>query len=77
MRFQVGKKAVIRCWDEGLVGLKAGSKAVLICPPHYAYGDREMGPIPANSALIFYIEVVSIEPQEAEPVKTEELKTES
>ena len=58
---------MIRCWDEGLVGLKTGAKAKFICPPHYGYGDRGMGPIPAGSALLFDIEVVSIEPQEEKP----------
>lgn len=45
LKFQVGKKRVIRCWDEGLVGLRVGDKADLVCPPHYAYGDRAMGKI--------------------------------
>ena len=70
MRLQIGKKSVIRCWDEGLVGLRAGSKATLVCPPSHAYGDREMGKIPPNSALIFNVEIISIEPyQAAEPAK--------
>lgn len=43
------------------MGLKKGSKADLVCPPDYAYGNRAMGAaIPANSTLLFSIEVVEI-----------------
>ena len=54
---------MIKCWDEGFIGLSKGAKADLICPPDYAYGNRAMGSkIPANSPLLFSIEVVDIEP---------------
>ena len=34
----------------------------VICriPPQYGYGGRQVGPIPPNSNLIFYIELVSL-----------------
>jgi len=61
--FTVGTGQVIACWDEGFTGLSKGTKADLICPPDYAYGNRAMGSIiPANSPLLFSIEVVDIEP---------------
>ena len=61
--FSVGNGQVIKCWDEGFIGLSKGAKADLICPPDYAYGNRAMGSkIPANSPLFFSIEVVDIEP---------------
>ena len=80
----MGAGQVIKCWDEGFVGLAKGAKADLICPPDYAYGKRAMGPIPANSPLKLSIEVVEIEPakkpeankdtgtQQKEEPKTEE-----
>jgi len=40
LQFTVGKKSVIRCWDEGIIGLKEGEKADLVCPSDYAYGSR-------------------------------------
>jgi FKBP-type peptidyl-prolyl cis-trans isomerase len=59
--FQVGAGRVIKCWDQGFVGLKEGTKARLTCPPDYAYGNRAMGgKIPANSTLIFEIEVLAL-----------------
>ena len=62
LEFQVGAGQVIKGWDEGFVGLKVGSKATLTCPPDYAYGNQSVGGglIPANSTLIFEVEVVGI-----------------
>ena len=62
LSFVVGAGRVIRAWDEAFVGLKVGCKARIITPPEFAYGDREIGNglIPANSTLIFDIEVVGV-----------------
>ena len=79
MPFVVGKGSVIKCWDQGFIGLATGAKADLICPPDYAYGNRAMGStIPANSPLLFSIEVVKIEPaaKKEEPKKEEPKKAE-
>ncbi len=53
---------VIPCWTEGLQKMKVGGKAKLTCPSAIAYGSREMGGglIPANSTLVFEVELVSI-----------------
>lgn len=41
--------------------LKKGEKAILTCPPEMAYGAREIpGVIPANSTLIFEVELIDI-----------------
>jgi FKBP-type peptidyl-prolyl cis-trans isomerase FkpA len=54
--------AVIKCWTLGLQEMKVGGKARLTCPPGVAYGDREMGKgvIPANSTLIFEIDLLDV-----------------
>jgi len=52
---------VIKCWTEGVQKMKVGGKAKLICPPEIAYGNRAMGgTIPANSTLVFEIELLDI-----------------
>jgi FKBP-type peptidyl-prolyl cis-trans isomerase len=56
--FPVGVGQVIKGWDEGVVQLKEGSVAVFFVPSTLGYGDKESGPIPANSDLIFYIEIL-------------------
>lgn len=68
--FKVGGGQVIKGWDEGLALLKVGDKAVFTIPPSIGYGERAMGPIPANATLIFDIEVLGV----AEPVKPYDVK---
>lgn len=58
----LGSGQVIRGWDEGLVGMCEGEKRTLTIQPEYAYGSRNMGPIPANSVLVFETEMVKITP---------------
>ena len=47
--------------------MKAGSKWELVCPPEIAYGGRAMGSdIPANSVLVFTMEMLSCQGVSAE-----------
>lgn len=60
--FKLGEGRVIRGWDEGIVGMQVGEKRRLEISPEYAYGDRAIGDIiPANSTLIFEVELLAIE----------------
>jgi len=58
--FEVGKGSVIKGWDEGLTMMSKGGKAILIIPSSIAYGEQEMGGIPAYSTLVFDLEVVDV-----------------
>lgn len=59
--FVVGRGNVIRGWDVGVLGMKAGGKRRLICPPNMAYGKKGSPPaIPPNSTLVFDIEVRNV-----------------
>ena len=60
IEFMLGARQIIQGWEEGIQLLNVGSKAKLIIPPHLAYGERDRGPIPANSTLIFDVELVEI-----------------
>jgi FKBP-type peptidyl-prolyl cis-trans isomerase len=57
---EVGKGNVIKGWDEGLLHMSKGGKAILIVPSSIAYGEHEMGSIPAYSTLVFDLEVVDV-----------------
>jgi peptidylprolyl isomerase len=60
IKFTLGKGQVIKGWDEGIALLHVGEKAKFVIPAELAYGDRQVGPIPANSKLIFDVELISI-----------------
>jgi len=61
-RFRLGQGSVISGWDQGFALLKEGSKARLIIPAKLGYGSRAMGSIPANSMLIFDVQLIEIQP---------------
>lgn len=57
----IGVGAVIRGWDEGLIGMKVGGKRRLIIPPALGYGSSGQGSIPPNAILVFDVQLVSVE----------------
>ncbi len=61
IKFTVGIGQVIRGWDEGLLGMRVGGKRVITIAPDYAYGSQAVGTIPANSTLIFEVELLDAE----------------
>lgn len=59
--FVLGQGYVIEGWDIGMIGMKVGEKRKLTIPANMGYGMNKVGSIPANSVLIFEVELVSIQ----------------
>lgn len=61
--FKLGAGEVIRGWDEGVAKMSLGEKSMLTLTPDYAYGNEDVGGglIPANSTLVFEVELLSFQ----------------
>ncbi len=55
LAFKVGDGQVIRGWDLGVRGMKTGGTRQLVVPSRFAYGNREVGKVPANSVMVFVV----------------------
>ncbi len=55
---QVGTGQLIKGWDQGLVGQTVGSRVELVVPPSLGYGDKAQASVPANSTLVFVIDIL-------------------
>ena len=60
--FVIGTGAVVKGFDQGVVGMKVGGQRRLIIPPDLAYGNTSPDPkIPANATLVFDITLTSVQ----------------
>ncbi|MDB6169921.1 MAG: alkyl hydroperoxide reductase/Thiol specific antioxidant/Mal allergen [Verrucomicrobia bacterium] len=58
--FSLGKRQVIKGWDEAFPHLHVGDRATLVIPPALAYGDKLRGKIPPGSTLTFDVELIGL-----------------
>jgi FKBP-type peptidyl-prolyl cis-trans isomerase len=55
-----GLDQVIAGWKEGLPGMKVGGTRRLLIPASLAYGSQSNAKIPANSDLVFNVQLIKI-----------------
>jgi FKBP-type peptidyl-prolyl cis-trans isomerase len=59
--FEIGAGRVIQGWDQGLLGIKVGSKVILSIPSEMGYGAYGSPPaIPGGAGLVFEVEVLEV-----------------
>ena len=60
--FTLGAGQVIKGWDLGVVGMKAGEKRKLTIPPELGYGSNAVpgSIIGANATLVFEVDLLTI-----------------
>lgn len=58
--FPLGAGRVIKGWDEGIAYLSVGDSATLIIPAELGYGAADRPTIPANSTLIFDVQLMNV-----------------
>ncbi len=59
--FGIGVGSLIPAWDKAIPGLKQGSRVLIIAPPSEGYGDADQPGIPANSTLVFVVDVLGVD----------------
>ena len=62
IEFQAGMGKMLPGWEEMVMDMHIGEKRLAIIPPELAYGDQAVGNgvIPANSFLVFEMELIGI-----------------
>ncbi|WP_219419473.1 FKBP-type peptidyl-prolyl cis-trans isomerase [Pseudonocardia nigra] len=51
---------VVPGFAQGIEGMQVGGRRVIVIPPELGYGDRDQGPIPGGSTLVFVVDLVGI-----------------
>jgi len=59
--FVLGAGRVIAGWDQGVPGMKVGGRRELVIPPSLGYGSSAQPGIPANSTLVFDIDLLGVQ----------------
>ena len=59
--FTLGAQGIIPGFQIGINGMKVGGERLILIPASLGYGAQVVGPIPANSSLVFDVKLVKVE----------------
>lgn len=61
--FPLGIGGLVKGWDEGLVGVKAGSRVLIIAPPAFGYGAQgnPKAGIKGTDTLAFVVDILGVD----------------
>ena len=57
---QFSLEQVVTGFQGGIVGMKVGGRREIVIPPSLGYGSQANGPIPANSTLVFVVDLLTV-----------------
>ena len=58
---RLARDPIIPGWRLGIPGMRVGGSRILVIPPALGYDWREVGAIPANSTLLFRVQLLKVE----------------
>lgn len=70
LSFVYGLKRVLPGLEKGLAGMRVGGRRTVVVPPNLAYDGLKYprpADVPANTALVFDVELIDVVPQSAPP----------
>jgi FKBP-type peptidyl-prolyl cis-trans isomerase FklB len=56
-------RRMVAAWKLTLPEMRPGDEWQIWAPPSLAYGDEDNGPIPANSVLVFRVQLIDVLPE--------------
>lgn len=57
---KVSNRNLVKGLRNGLVGVRAGEQCYVLFSGKYGFGGKELGTIPANSALVYALQIVEV-----------------
>lgn len=60
LKFPLGRGFAIPGFEYALSLMRAGEKAIVVFPSRLGYGNQPQGPVPANSPLIFELDLLEV-----------------
>ena len=67
LEFKLGQRRTITGWEEGLIGMRVGSRRQLIVPPSLGYGAAGNGKVPPDATLIFVVDLLRVSTKTSSP----------